>query len=233
MKERTKDRSRRREPVWRNEKQVVGDEPQGEEPGADQCRRVGASRYVVSPADAKGLAAGDSKLGSVLQRAFYGASGRVTLYEQRNFTGRRLDLTTDCQRLADRDFPERCNSVKVESGAWVGYEHESFRGRQYLWDMYDQGEYHNCDKWCSPVDTVSSVRNIRQVRPQGVFYIYSQTYHYFNCAASLQDETAPRIQLFERPGFSGKKAEIQDDIPNLMTRFGINRIASARILGAV
>ncbi|XP_051776747.1 crystallin beta gamma X [Erpetoichthys calabaricus] len=150
-----------------------------------------------------------SKLGSVLQRAFYGASGRVTLYEQRNFTGHRLDLTTDCQRLADRDFPERCNSVKVESGAWVGYEHESFRGRQYLWDMYDQGEYQSCDKWCSPVDTVSSVRNIRQ------------------------DETAPRIQLFERPGFSGKKAEIQDDIPNLMTRFGINRIASARILGAV
>lgn len=44
-------------------------------------------------------------------------SPQVTLFEQRNFAGRRLDLTSDCPRLSDKNFPERCNSVQVESGA--------------------------------------------------------------------------------------------------------------------
>ncbi|KAM9816644.1 crystallin beta gamma X [Neosynchiropus ocellatus] len=148
-----------------------------------------------------------SKLGSVLQRAFYGSSGRVTLYEQRNFAGRRLDLSSDCSRLSDKNFPERCNSVQVESGAWIGFEQENFRGRQYLWDMYDRGEYNSCDKWSSQVDHVSSVRAVKQ------------------------DNTPAKAQLFERAGFSGKKMEIHDDIPNLMSRFSLNRVASIRVLG--
>lgn len=41
----------------------------------------------------------------------------MTLFEQRNFAGRRLDLTSDCTRLGDKNFPDRCNSVQVESGA--------------------------------------------------------------------------------------------------------------------
>ncbi|KAA8579340.1 hypothetical protein FQN60_010707, partial [Etheostoma spectabile] len=171
-----------------------------------------------------GLAQQTSKLGSVLQRAFYGSSGRkkliidehlsgktrssipadsvvfgldlqVTLFEQRNFAGRRLDLSSDCARLSDKNFPERCNSVQVESGAWVGYEHENFRGRQYLWDMSERGEYNCYDKWCA------------------------------------QDNNPGRAQLFERAGFSGKKMEIQDDIPNLMSRYSLNRVASIRVLG--
>uniref|UniRef100_G3PYZ8 Beta/gamma crystallin 'Greek key' domain-containing protein n=1 Tax=Gasterosteus aculeatus aculeatus TaxID=481459 RepID=G3PYZ8_GASAC len=142
-----------------------------------------------------GFAQQTSKLGSVLQRAFYGSSGRVTLFEQRNFAGRRLDLSSDCSRISDKNFPERCNSVQVESGAWVGYEHENFRGRQYLWDMSERGEYNCYDKWCAQVDHVSSVRAVKQ------------------------DNNPGRAQLFERAGFSGKKMEIQDDIPNLMSRY--------------
>ncbi|KAM8893510.1 crystallin beta gamma X [Spinachia spinachia] len=154
-----------------------------------------------------GFAQQTSKLGSVLQRAFYGSSGRVTLFEQRNFAGRRLDLNSDCTRISDKNFPERCNSVQVESGAWVGYEHENFRGRQYLWDMSERGEYSCFDKWCAQVDHVSSVRAVKQ------------------------DNNPGRAQLFERAGFSGKKMEIQDDIPNLMSRYSLNRVASIRVLG--
>lgn len=42
---------------------------------------------------------------------------QVALFEQRNFAGRRLDLSSDCSRLSEKNFPERCNSVQVESGA--------------------------------------------------------------------------------------------------------------------
>ncbi|XP_029000387.1 crystallin beta gamma X isoform X2 [Betta splendens] len=154
-----------------------------------------------------GLAQQTSKLGSVLQRAFYGSSGRVTLFEQRNFAGRRLDLSSDCSRLSDKNFPEKCNSVQVESGAWVGFEHDNFRGRQYVWDMSDRGEYNCYEKWCGQTDHISSVRAVKQ------------------------DNNPARAQLFERAGFSGKKMEIQDDIPNLMSRYSLNRAASIRILG--
>uniref|UniRef100_A0A8C2I9C0 Crystallin beta gamma X n=1 Tax=Cyprinus carpio TaxID=7962 RepID=A0A8C2I9C0_CYPCA len=146
-----------------------------------------------------GLAKQTSKLGSVLQRAFYGSSGRVTLFEQRNFAGRRLDLTSDCQKLSEKNFPDRCNSVQVESGAprfysinffiatlnqfcisfpctfcqfkWVAYEHENFRGRQYLWDMFDRGEYNCSDRWCAQGDHISSVRAVKQ---------------FFNCSGAFQ-----------------------------------------------
>uniref|UniRef100_A0A3Q4HE20 Crystallin beta gamma X n=1 Tax=Neolamprologus brichardi TaxID=32507 RepID=A0A3Q4HE20_NEOBR len=107
-----------------------------------------------------------TKLGSVLQRAFYGSSGR-----------------------------------------WVGYEHENFRGRQYLWDMSDRGEYNCYDRWCAQADHISSVRAVKQ------------------------DNNPARAQLFERAGYSGKKMELQDDIPNLMSRYSLNRVASIRVLG--
>ncbi|XP_076144140.1 crystallin beta gamma X [Alosa pseudoharengus] len=132
---------------------------------------------------------------------------KVTLFEQRNFAGRRLDLSADCQRLSEKNFPERCNSVQVESGAWIGYEHENFRGRQYLWDMSERGEYNCTEKWCAQADRVGSVRAVKQ------------------------DSTPARAQLYERAGFSGKRTELQDDIPNLMTRHSLNRAASIRVLG--
>ncbi|KAF3833073.1 hypothetical protein F7725_026738 [Dissostichus mawsoni] len=118
----------------------------------------------------------------LFQRAFYGPV-EVTLFEQRNFAGRRLDLSSDCARLSDKSFPERCNSV------------------QYLWDMSERGEYNCYDKWSAQVDHVSS------------------------------DNNPGKAHLFERAGFSGKKMEIQDDIPNLMSRYSLNRVASIRVLG--
>lgn len=46
-----------------------------------------------------------------------------------------------------------------------------------------------------------------------------------------QDNNPARAQLFERAAFSGKKMELQDDIPNLMSRYSLNRAASIRVLG--
>lgn len=48
--------------------------------------------------------------------------------------------------------------------SWVGYEQEHFRGRQYLWDMSDRGEYNCTDRWCGLGDRVTSVRAVKQVR---------------------------------------------------------------------
>ena len=51
------------------------------------------------------------------------------------------------------------------------------------------------------------------------------------CVCVPQDTNPPKAQLFERASFSGKRTDIQDDIPNLMTRHSLNRAASIRVLG--
>merc|ERR1712212_131100 len=142
-----------------------------------------------------GLAQQTSKLGSVLQRAFYGSSGRVTLFEQRNFAGRRLDLSSDCQKLSEKSFPERCNSVQVESGAWVGYEHDNFRGRQYLWDMCDRGEYNCYDKWCAQVDHIASVRAVKQDNNPNLM-----SRHSLNRAASIRVQGGAWV-IYQEPNY--------------------------------
>lgn len=48
-------------------------------------------------------------------------------------------------------------------GRWVAYEQENFRGRQYLWDMCERGEYSCYDKWCAQADHIASVRAVKQV----------------------------------------------------------------------
>uniref|UniRef100_A0A4W3KEM7 Crystallin beta gamma X n=1 Tax=Callorhinchus milii TaxID=7868 RepID=A0A4W3KEM7_CALMI len=132
---------------------------------------------------------------------------QVILYDQRNFTGQRLAVTSDCPRLSERNFPERCNSVQVEDGVWVGYEGENYSGRQYLWEAGDNRDYGSYDKWWASTDQISSVRAVRQ------------------------ETSLPKVHLHERPGFSGRKVEIQEDIPNLMSRFSLDRFASIRVLG--
>ncbi|KAM9302221.1 gamma-crystallin C-like [Gastrophryne carolinensis] len=46
----------------------------------------------------------------------------------------------------DRDFQGclRCNSVHVESGNWILYEHPSYRGHQYF---LHRGDYPNFQQW--------------------------------------------------------------------------------------
>ncbi|XP_006808300.1 crystallin beta gamma X [Neolamprologus brichardi] len=157
-----------------------------------------------------GLVQQTSKLGSVLQRAFYGSSGRSSSGSTLSTTQMAEFLTLSLRErpAALRDMVECLLQVhKTQVDLWVGYEHENFRGRQYLWDMSDRGEYNCYDRWCAQADHISSVRAVKQ------------------------DNNPARAQLFERAGYSGKKMELQDDIPNLMSRYSLNRVASIRVLG--
>uniref|UniRef100_A0A2K5E2T1 Crystallin gamma N n=1 Tax=Aotus nancymaae TaxID=37293 RepID=A0A2K5E2T1_AOTNA len=46
-------------------------------------------------------------------------SGKITLYEGKHFTGRKLEVFGDCDNFQDRGFMNRVNSIRVESRAWV------------------------------------------------------------------------------------------------------------------
>ncbi|KAG9356033.1 hypothetical protein JZ751_000877 [Albula glossodonta] len=69
-------------------------------------------------------------------------SGKIVFYEGKCFTGRKLEVYGDCDNFQDRGFMNRVNSIRVESGAWICYDHPDFKGQQYIlergeMEMYD------------------------------------------------------------------------------------------------
>ncbi|KAK7880389.1 hypothetical protein WMY93_032979, partial [Mugilogobius chulae] len=102
------------------------------------------------------------------------------------FTGRKLEVRGDCDNFQDRGFMNRVNSIRVESGAWICYDHPDFKGQQYI---LEHGEYPEFQRWNSHNDHMGSCKPIRM---HGEHY---------------------RIEMFEGCNFSGQCVEICDDCP--------------------
>ncbi|XP_043961111.1 gamma-crystallin N-B isoform X2 [Gambusia affinis] len=129
----------------------------------------------------------------------------ITFYEGRCFTGRKLEVRGDCDNFQDRGFMNRVNSIRVESGAWICYDHPDFRGQQYI---LEHGEYPEFQRWNSHNDHMGSCKPIRM---HGEHY---------------------RIELFEACNFSGQCMDICDDCPFLQSRgFSKSCINSVRVYG--
>lgn len=82
------------------------------------------------------------------------------LYEGKCFTGRKLEIRGDCDNFQDRGFMSRVNSVRVESGAFICYDHPDFKGQQYI---LEHGEYPEYQSWNAHNDHMGSCRPIRMV----------------------------------------------------------------------
>uniref|UniRef100_A0A668TS08 Beta/gamma crystallin 'Greek key' domain-containing protein n=1 Tax=Oreochromis aureus TaxID=47969 RepID=A0A668TS08_OREAU len=125
---------------------------------------------------------------------------RIFFYEDKNFQGRYYECSSDCPELSSHF--SRCNSIRVESGAWVIYERPQYMGYQYI---LCKGEYPNYQSWNGFNDTIRSCRFIR----------YPSTRH--------------RIRIYERPDFSGQMIEFSEDMPNLQDRWRYRDIHSAHV----
>ncbi|XP_040913197.1 gamma-crystallin B-like [Toxotes jaculatrix] len=127
--------------------------------------------------------------------------GKIVFYEDRNFQGRYYECNSDCPEL-NTHF-SRCNSVRVESGAWVLYERPNYLGYQYI---LTRGEYPDYQRWMGYNDSIRSCRLIRNT--SGVF----------------------RIRIYERPDFSGQMLECTEDVSNLPDRWHLREVHSAHVL---
>lgn len=83
---------------------------------------------------------------------------QIVFYEDKNFQGRYFECNSDCPEL--NTYFSRCNSVQVESGAWVLYERPNYLGYQYV---LTKGEYPDYHHWMGYNDSVRSCRIIRNV----------------------------------------------------------------------
>ncbi|MGH0143778.1 UNVERIFIED_CONTAM: hypothetical protein FKN15_000934 [Acipenser sinensis] len=62
--------------------------------------------------------------------SFTGEHEQIVFYKDKNFQGHRYECDSDSSDF--HTYLSRCNSIRVESGAWVVYEHPNFMGYQYV-----------------------------------------------------------------------------------------------------
>uniref|UniRef100_A0A452UM56 GTP-binding protein Rheb n=1 Tax=Ursus maritimus TaxID=29073 RepID=A0A452UM56_URSMA len=116
---------------------------------------------------------------------------QIILYEGKHFTGRKLEVYGDCDNFQDRGFMNRVNSIRVESGAWVCFDHPDFRGQQFI---LEHGDYPDFFRWNGHNDHMGSCRPI-----------------------GMHGENF-RLEIFEGCNFTGQCLEFQEDCPFLQSQ---------------
>ncbi|ELV12110.1 Beta-crystallin A3 [Tupaia chinensis] len=89
---------------------------------------------------------------------------KITIYDQENFQGKRMEFTSSCPNVSERGF-DNVRSLKVECGAWVCYQYPGYRGYQYILECdHHGGDYKHWREWGSHAQTsqIQSIRRIQQ-----------------------------------------------------------------------
>ncbi|KAM9302228.1 gamma-crystallin-3-like [Gastrophryne carolinensis] len=126
--------------------------------------------------------------------------GKIIFYEDRDFQGRSYECSSECSDLSS--YFRRCNSIRVDSGNWILYEHPSYRGHQYF---LHRGDYPNFQQWMGYNDSIRS------------------------CRLSPQHHGSFRMRIYERDDFKGQMMDFMEDCPNVYERFRYNDIYSVDV----
>ncbi|CAG5990710.1 unnamed protein product [Menidia menidia] len=147
---------------------------------------------------------------------------KVTVFEQEHFQGKFMEFTSECCNVQECGM-DNIRSIRVESGAWVGFEHHDFQGQQFIlergeyphWDAYSGNISYHVERLMSlrPIYCAVSTptdrgggREVTGGRPEPV------------CnppPTSAQSHQSSRMIIFERENFMGRSSEICDDYPSL------------------
>ncbi|XP_027718152.1 beta-crystallin A4 [Vombatus ursinus] len=131
----------------------------------------------------------------------------IVVWDQECFQGRRHEFTAECPSVLEVGF-ETVRSIKVQSGAWVGFEHAGFQGQQFV---LERGEYPSWEAWSGNV--AYHVERLTSFRPVA--------------CANHRDS---RMTIFEQENFLGRKGELSDDYPSLQAMgWDNNEVGSFRV----
>ncbi|KAI1902868.1 hypothetical protein AGOR_G00020720 [Albula goreensis] len=131
----------------------------------------------------------------------------MEVYDQEHFQGRRMEFTASCQNIMECGM-DNIRSLKVECGSWVGYEHSSFCGQQFV---LEKGDYPRWEAWSG--SNAYHIERMMSFRPI--------------CSASHKE---CRMMLYEGENFMGRQWEICDDYPSLQAMgWGNNEIGSMQV----
>ncbi|KAA8586797.1 hypothetical protein FQN60_000633, partial [Etheostoma spectabile] len=124
---------------------------------------------------------------------------KITVYDQEYFQGRRMEFTACCQNIMECGM-ENIRSLKVECGAWVGYEHSSFCGQQFV---LEKGDYPRFEAYSGS----NSYRIERMISFRPI------------CCANHKES---RMTIFEMENMTGRQFELCDDYPSLQAMGWMN-----------
>ncbi|XP_035460237.2 crystallin, gamma S2 isoform X1 [Scophthalmus maximus] len=125
----------------------------------------------------------------------------IVFYEDKNFQGRRYECDSDCSNF--HAYLSRCNSIRVESGAWVVYERPNYVGYQYV---LTRGEYPEHQRWMGLDDRLSSCKMIH-----------------------FTSGTTYKMQLYDKADFGGQAFEATEDCPLLLEKFRWREVNSCKV----
>ncbi|KAL6472477.1 hypothetical protein MHYP_G00186650 [Metynnis hypsauchen] len=132
---------------------------------------------------------------------------KIIVYDEECFQGRHHEFTSECCNVMEFGF-ESVRSLRVESGAWVGYEHPSYQGQQFV---LERGEYPQCDAFGG--SNAYHIERMTSFRP-------------ISCA----NHRECRMTIYERENYLGRKGELSDDYPSLQAMgWCNNEVGSMRI----
>uniref|UniRef100_A0A3B4GMA6 Beta-crystallin A1-like n=1 Tax=Pundamilia nyererei TaxID=303518 RepID=A0A3B4GMA6_9CICH len=124
---------------------------------------------------------------------------KITVYDQEYFQGRRMEFTASCQNIMECGM-ENIRSLKVECGAWVGYEHSSFCGQQFV---LEKGDYPRFEAYSGS----NSYRIERMISFRPICYFFFLSF--------AQNHKDSRMIIFEMENMMGRQFEMCDDYPSL------------------
>ncbi|KAM3917417.1 gamma-crystallin-3-like isoform 2-T2 [Leptodactylus fuscus] len=126
--------------------------------------------------------------------------GKIIFYEDRNFQGRSYECHSECSDLTS--YFRHCNSIRVESGNWILYEHPNYRGHQYF---LHRGDYPNFQQWMGYNDSIRS------------------------CRVSPQHQGSFRVRIYEKEDFRGQMMDFHEDCSHVYERFRFHDIHSCQV----
>ncbi|XP_050928923.1 LOW QUALITY PROTEIN: crystallin, gamma S2 [Lates calcarifer] len=126
---------------------------------------------------------------------------QIVFYEDKNFQGRRYECDSDCSDF--HTYLSRCNSIRVESGAWVVHERPNYMGYQYV---LTRGEYPEYQRWMGLNDRLSSCKMIH-----------------------FTSGTPYKMQLYEKADFGGQAFQATEDCPSLLEKVRWREVNSCKV----
>ncbi|MCI4386373.1 hypothetical protein PGIGA_G00061510 [Pangasianodon gigas] len=117
---------------------------------------------------------------------------KITVYDQEYYQGRWWEFTSCCKNIMEYGM-ENIRSLKVECGAWVGFEHSSYNGQQFV---LEKGDYPCFEAYMGSHGY--RVKRMMSFRP-----IYSACHK------------ESRMCVWECENMMGRQWELCDDYPSL------------------
>ncbi|XP_033980504.1 beta/gamma crystallin domain-containing protein 1 [Trematomus bernacchii] len=169
--------------------QIEGGEQKGEQNG-DQNGESSEEKTVTKP-ERKFI------IGSIRRAVRDYSVPEIGLFPEENAEGKKVTFRDTSEDARIFGYPIKANSIIINAGLWLVYAHPFFQGIPRVLEV---GGFPNPAAWGVEQPYVGSLHPLKVGEPK------------------VENISEPKMELFEKPYFTGKSRTINIDMRNFMTR---------------